>query len=86
MKAFLKYKDLVFIVSDAPSADIAEYYYEEKLCPSDVLRNLEAVIDCSNVFELDNDPHGVFEYLGQSDKDDLAMVREFLDKIKELDG
>ncbi len=43
----------------------SRYFYEEHTCPSNILRNCRSII-----FSTDEDLHGAFEYLGQSDNPD----------------
>ncbi len=71
--AYLRYKDLVFVVDNCPDEDMAEYYYEEKLCPSDVVAQPLAVV--SLVDDFDEDAHGLFEYLGQSQKPSMDYLK-----------
>jgi len=82
---FLKYQDLIFVVENPPiDPETAAYMYEEKLCPHDVFRMVVEVIDTRDG---DKDPHGIFEYLGQSDGKDnsepqLALIAyEYLTQI-----
>jgi transcription elongation factor Elf1 len=37
-----------------------DYFYNEHTCPVNYMRNVKMVIDLKN---LDNDPHGIFEYV-----------------------
>lgn len=74
--AYLQYKDLVFVVDDCPEEDVAEYYYEERLCPRDVVARPLAVI--SLVDDFDEDAHGLFEYLGQSQKPSTDYLKTLI--------
>lgn len=75
--AYLKYHNLIFVVPEPPTEDeMAEYMYEEKLCPQDVLLKLQAVLSIED--DLAEDEHGLFEYLGQSSEYDVNVARKLI--------
>lgn len=75
--AYLRYEGLIFVVDNAAPLDIAEYYYEEKLCPHDVLGGLQKVV---SIEDMNPDEHGLFEYLGQSAVYDADYARTLTEK------
>lgn len=51
--------------SDHESND--DYFYNEHTCPTNFMRNVKMIIDLRN---MNNDPHGIFEYVGTFPWDD----------------
>lgn len=60
----------IFLIVEAiggDEVDEKQYFYEEHICPSDILHRVETVI-----IKGDTDPHGLFEYVRTSDELDLS--------------
>lgn len=58
---------------DSNYYDRDEYYYNKRICPTNYLKSVQAIVDLRNA---DTDPHGIFKYVETAPYDKRINVDE----------